>query len=647
WVRSSERPVPLDYTYAETPIHETLADLIRSRKAPIYVVNFTQRECVEQAQNVLSTDFCSKEEKAAISAALAGFRFDSPFGKEMRRFVSHGVGLHHAGLLPKYRLLVEKLAQEGLLKIIMGTDTLGVGVNVPIRAVLFTKLCKFDGEKTALLSVRDFKQIAGRAGRKGFDEQGSVICQAPEHVIENKRMENKAEGNPAKMRKLVKKKPPTKNYVPWDAKTFEKLIHDHPEPLQSRFSVSFSLVLTLLQSAPDGYRRLVRLIEACHDSAVLKGRHRRQARVVFKSLRAAKVIGIVKNRLKGNRVVVNENLQNDFSLNQSLSLYLLDTLARLDRDSTTYGLDVLTLVESICENPMVILNKQVDKLKDARMAEMKAEGLEYEQRIEELDKIEYPKPNRDFIYDTFNAYADAHPWVGSENIHPKSVAREMIELCASFPEYIKEYGLQRSEGVLLRYLSQVYKALVQTVPESYRDASVEEVIIFLRTLLGRVDSSLVEEWEDLLSPAAPEADVKPTTKPRAAFDPAVNPRAFAARVRTELHRLVKALAQKDYEEALACLAPVTEAGGGDPWTPERLAAAMAPYYEAHRRVVFDPSARLPQYTHLKQLGPRTWQAQQTLCDPEGENFWMCDALIDLEGNLDANAPLLQLQRIGT
>lgn len=646
-VRTNERPVPLDFTYRETPIHETLTDLIAARKAPVYVVNFTQRDCVEEAQNVLSIDFCSKEEKQAISRALVDFRFDSPFGKDMKRFVTHGVGLHHAGLLPKYRLLVEKLAQDGLLKIIMGTDTLGVGVNIPIRTVLFTKLCKFDGEKTGILSVRDFKQIAGRAGRKGFDNEGSVVCQAPEHVIENKRMDARSDKDPSKKKKLVKKKPPTKNYVPWDAKTFQRLIDDAPEPLQSRFAVTHGMILSVLTSDSEagrnGYRRLVQIIAACHDTPGQKTRHRKHAAVLFRSLRHAEVITIVRNRLKGNRVVMNEALQQDFSINHTLSLYLMDTLPRLVADSTTYGLDVLTMVESILENPQVILNKQVDKLKDLRMAECRAEGMEFDQRIEELDKIEHPKPNRDFIYDTFNAYAAKHPWVGSENIRPKSIAREMYENCAAFHEYVRDYGLQRSEGLLLRYLSQVYKVLVQTVPESFRDDSVEEIIVFLRSLLGRVDSSLVEEWEDMLHPTVGETPVAAQAPKRVSWHPAHNFRAFAARLRTDMHRLVKALAQPDYEEAVACVRQDSD----QPWTPERFAAAMAPFHAEYGNLIFTPAARQTGLTHIKELDPQTWQVRQTLLDKQEDNVWMIDGLVHLDDELSADAPLVHVARIGT
>src|SRR4029450_6201104 len=196
------------FEYRETALHETIADLVKLGRAPIYLVNFTQRSAAEEAQNLMSVDICTKAEKEAIKAAIGNFRFDSPYGKELSRFVRHGIGLHHAGLLPRYRRLVERLAQQGLLKVVSGTDTLGVGVNIPIRTVLFTQLCKYDGQKSAILSVRDFHQIAGRAVRKGFDERGSVVVQAPEHVIENLRLGEKAARDG---RKVVKGRPPEHN----------------------------------------------------------------------------------------------------------------------------------------------------------------------------------------------------------------------------------------------------------------------------------------------------------------------------------------------------------------------------------------------------------------------------------------------------
>lgn len=646
WVRSAERPVPLDYQYRETPLHETLVDLVRTGKSPVYVVNFTQRESIEEAQNALSVDFCDKAEKQAIAQALQGFRFDSPFGKDMRRFVLHGIGVHHAGLLPKYRLLVEKLAQDGLLKIIMGTDTLGVGVNVPIRTVLFTKLCKFDGEKTGILTVRDFKQIAGRAGRKGFDTQGSVVCQAPEHVIENKRQENRAMGNPAKMKKLVKQKPPTKNYVPWDASTFERLIHDNPEMLQSRFAITHGMILNVLQGhcGGQGMRHLYAIIAKSHERPTLKTRHRRHAKLLFKSLRRAGIINIVRNRQTGNRVTVHENLQTDFSLNQTLSLYLIDTLGLLDPQSPSYALDVLTLVEAILENPHAVLQKQVDVLKTERMAQLKAEGVEYEQRIEELDKVEHPKPNRDFIYETFNAYSEKHPWIGAENIQPKSIAREIFERCMSFHEYIREYSLQRSEGVLLRYLSQVYKTLIQTIPQDYKNDEIQEIAIFFRSLLGHADTSLVEEWENILSPpTAADAAPVPTRRAALLFDPKTNFRAFAARVRAEMHQIVKALARNDYEAAVELLQNDASEG----WTPERLHHELTPFLNEYGNVDITPRARQPQFTLIKQQGDQDWRVQQILVDKKDDNLWMLDGVITVTPDTNFDGPIFTLTHVGT
>src|SRR5262249_36699538 len=366
----------------------------------------------------------------------------------------------HAGLLPKYRRLVERLAQRGQLKIISGTDTLGVGVNIPIRTVLFTKLCKFDGEKTAILTVRDFQQIAGRAGRKGFDDRGTVVAQAPEHVIENLRLEAKAGSDPAKRRKLVKKKPPDKGYVHWDAKTFDRLVTSPPEPLVSRFRVSHGMLLSVLSRGRGGCRAMARLIRASHERRAQQRLLGRTAIQMFESLKAA---GIVEVASDGD-LVVNADLQEDFSLNHALSLYLLHAIELLDRESETYALDLLTLVESILENPDLVLMRQLDKLKTEKLAELKAAGVEYDERMAELEKLEYPKPNAGFIYDTFNAFAREHPWIQEDNIRPKSIARDMIEQFLSFAEYIKEYGLERGEGVLLRYLSDVYKTLVQSVP---------------------------------------------------------------------------------------------------------------------------------------------------------------------------------------
>ncbi|WAS99565.1 DUF3516 domain-containing protein [Nannocystis poenicansa] len=646
-VRSATRPVPLDFEYRESPLHETIGYLLDRGRAPIYIVSFTQREAAEEAQNLMSTNLCSREEKAAIAEAMAGFRFDTPYGKEIQGYLKHGVGVHHAGLLPKYRLLVEKLAQQGKLRVICGTDTLGVGVNIPIRTVLFTKLCKYDGEQTRILGARDFKQIAGRAGRKGFDDHGYVVCQAPEHVIENKRLEAKAAADPKK-KKFVRRQPPEKGYVPWDRSTFEKLLGRDPEPLQSRFVVSFGMILSLIQSPANtnawggGYRRLVELIAAAHDEARAKTRHRREAATLFRALRKAGIVKLVpldarKDGGGGRAVRLDEHLQKDFSLHHTLSLYLLDTLGRVPQDSPTYALDVVSLVESLLENPQVVLQAQEHRARSEKIGELKAAGVEYEERMAELEKVSYPKPLADFIYDTFNEFSAVHPWVGQENIRPKSVVRDMVERYVAFNDYVKEYGLQRSEGVLLRYLMQAYKLLVQTVPDAAKTDEVHDVIGFLRAMFEHVDTSLLQEWERMLHPPVSEGEAAPVG-PR---DLSADPKAFAARVRAEMHALVRALAERDWEDA----AVGTRADLEDPWTPERFAQAMAEYYAEYPTLRFDHGARFPKYTRIEPVADQVWRVTQVLVDPEEDNLWHIEGEVDLRGDGFPEGPLVKVRAI--
>ncbi len=496
-VVGTDRPVPLEFDYrGETPLHETIQDLMKLGRSPIYLVNFTQNLAADEAQNLMSIDFLSKEQKKALLDRIKDVPFRSPYGKELARYIKHGIGVHHAGLLPKYRILVERLAQEGFLKVISGTDTLGVGVNIPIRTVLFSKLCKYDGEKTAILSSRDFHQISGRAGRRGFDDKGYVVAQAPEHVIENVKLERKALANPGKAKKIVKAKPPEKGFVHWDESTFQKLTKSTPEALQSRFKVDHGLVLSVLArknestGTNEGCESLRRLIRVSHESEANKKKHRARAFELFRSLVDRKIVGL-------NPLAVHADLQADFSLHQSLSLWLLDTIQKLDPLIETYALDVVTLCEAIAESPDLILRKQTDRARNALFHQLKADGVEFEERQEKLDAVEAPKPLRDFIYETFNAFSDKHPWVGSENIRPKSIVREMLENGYGFADYIREYDLQRGEGVLLRTVNEVYKILAQTVPDTVKDEHLREIEIELALILRSVDSSLLDEWDRL------------------------------------------------------------------------------------------------------------------------------------------------------
>jgi superfamily II RNA helicase len=676
-VASAHRPVPLEMTYAETPLHETLETLAAQNRAPVYLVNFSQRAAAERAQDLMSVELLSKEEKLRLKEAMLDARFDTPYGKELQRYLQHGIGIHHAGLLPRYRLLVERLAQQGLLKVVSGTDTLGVGVNIPIRTVLFTQLCKFDGEKTAILTVRDFLQVAGRAGRKGFDERGYVVAQAPEHVIENLKLQQKKQAG----KKVVKKNPPEKGYVHWDRATFDRLCSKPPEPLESRFQVTHGMLLHLLQAeqetsardvaGPQGYARLVLMIQRSHGNAGNKRIHLRTAAAASRRLIAA---GLVQ-RVRGDSYLaahlkVSEHLQSDFSIHHTLALWLLDTLPRLDPVAGTYALDILTLVESILENPMPVLWAQLDRAKGEKIAELKAQGVDYSDRIDQLDKVEWPKPLREFVYGSFNIFADRHPWVGAEDVRPKSVARELFERGSSFDDYVREYGVQRSEGVLLRYLNEAYKTLLQTVPEGARDETFDDLLAFLRATVRAADSSLLDEWEALLDPSA-SAEQKMqrlaaaqahrdalAARPRDTDMLLRDPRALNARIRMELHRLLLALSRKDFAGAAAALRT--------PWTAADLEAELQPCLTALGSLDVTPRARRPDRSVVLPDGPKRFKAQQKLlapirasnsveaqalaagaAEPEAEEEWMLDCIVDLSVARPEDEPLLELVRIGT
>ncbi|MDX2023301.1 MAG: DUF3516 domain-containing protein [Deltaproteobacteria bacterium] len=656
-VRGMQRPVPLEFTYKEELVHETVMDLVRSNRAPIYMVNFTQRSAAEQAQALTSLDITSKEEKNALKVLLAKERFSSPYGKELLRFLRAGIGLHHAGLLPRYRRLVERLAQQGLLKVVSGTDTLGVGVNIPIRTVLFTQLCKYDGTKDAILPARDFHQVAGRAGRKGFDDQGYVVALAPAHIVENKRLSEKSNG-----KKFTKRQPPKKGFVHWDQTTFTKLIDATPEPLQSQFQISHGLLLSVLQSEDAdpkrgaGYRRLLDLIAQSHDSDVLKRRHKRNAAKMFRGLRNAGLILLQRDeRARNPYPVASTELQHEFSLNQTLGLYLVETLELLDPALETYAFDVLALVESILENPRTLLIAQLDRAKDERMNELRAEGADYEARMEGLESVQYPKPNAEFIYETFNAFAERHPWVGQENIAPKGIARELLEHHASFNDYVRSLAVARSEGVLLRYLTDAYKTLVQSVPRKFHTDLIEDMALTLGAVVRTVDASLLEEWEAMMDPAAAAARLAEGVALEEAMRKRANAkkplwddeRALMVRVRTELHRLLGALARKDWEEALDAIWQPTDAAA--PWTGPRLNDALAPFFAQYGTLLATPAARANNNTTLRAVDERRFEATQRLCDPERHDDWALVVTIDLTSEARAgvpeDAPLIMLDSI--
>lgn len=633
-VKSVERPVPLSFEYQEASLQEAVTAAVARDRAPVYVVSFSQRAAAEIAQALLSLDFSSKEEKRRIAEALVGENFRSPHGKDMQKLLRHGIGIHHAGLLPRYRRLVERLTQAGLLKIVCGTDTLGVGVNVPIRTVLFTKLCKYDGDKVKHLSVRDFHQIAGRAGRKGFDSEGFVVALAPEHVVENLKIAAKERAGKAK--KLQRKKAPDWGYVHWDQAVFDRLVRSEPEPLVSRFQLSHGMLLNVLGRSQGGCSAFKRLIRESFETQHQKRRHGKFAISLLRSLWQAGVVDL-RSAADGGGVRVNAELQEDFSLFHALSLFLVDAVERLDRESASYPLDVLTLVESILENPEPILRAQVDRLKTQKVAELKAAGVEYDDRMIELDKVTHPQPNAEFLQTSFAVFAEGHPWVSRDDLRPKSVAREIVENFHTFGSYVKEYGLARSEGLLLRYLSDAYKNLSQTVPELSRTAELDDMITNLGALVRGVDSSLLDEWEKLSNPSyvpslsAEDGDDGEEARTRR--------RRLTALVRNLLQAFLRALDRRDYESALELVEVEEGYGVGE------LERAIRPLFEEGLSIEVGADARNPKFTQITE-GDTTWEVVQNILIEGEVSEFVIEGEVDVARSYAEKRAVFRMRRIG-
>jgi superfamily II RNA helicase len=640
-VRSANRPVPLTFEYSELPMLSKLSSLVSTGKAPVYAVSFRQRSANELAQALLSHDFATQEEKATLKRSVKGFRFDSPFGPTLRRMLLHGVAVHHAGLLPKYRLLVEKLSQQALFKVICGTDTLGVGINVPIRTVLFTQLCKYDGDEVSILSVRHFQQIAGRAGRKGFDDEGLVVVQAPDWVIENQRLKSAMAAGTKKKTRL--NQAPTKGYKHWDETTFDKLVNGLPEALESQFEIDHGLVLSMLRKAEedlgDPIEELRALVRTSHASERAKEKLLVE---VDKKLTELVTAGVVTHNPEGvPEYTVQEELQDDFALHHPLSLFLLHAMSHLNIASPSYPMDLLSLVESVLEHPKPVLFAQVRRAKGDKVAELKAAGVPYEERMEALEEVTWPKPGAEALYAVYEVYAESHPWLAAAPIRPKSIAREMVETQAVFSSYVQELELIHLEGVLLRYLTQVYKTLVQNVPVEARTDEVVDVIAFLRAMLARVDDSLLTAWEDMLAPPTEAQSDQPV-------DISADLKSFRARIRAELHAVVRALARQDWEEAAASVRQEEDA----PFTAEAFEAALKPYHEAYGAVSYDGRSRQGWNTQIEPDGPHRWKVRQMLVPPldldaeEVDEVWSIEGVVDLREDTNPSGPIVRVVGVG-
>ncbi|MEU8381432.1 DUF3516 domain-containing protein, partial [Streptosporangium sp. NPDC048865] len=612
-VKNAERPVPLVYSYRLTPLHETLEEMLTTNQYPVYVVHFTQASAMERAQALMSINMSTKAEKEAIASMIGNFRFTTRFGKALSRLVRHGIGVHHAGMLPKYRRLVERLAQAGLLKVICGTDTLGVGVNVPIRTVLFTALSKYDGNKVRRLRAREFHQIAGRAGRAGFDTIGYVVCQAPDHVVENEKALAKIGDDPKRRRGFARKKPP-EGFVGWSEETFEKLQAAEPEPLNSRFKVSNAMLLAVINRPGDCYAAMRHLLTDNHEDRKWQRRHIGQAIAIYRSLLAGGVVEKLDEPDEHGRMArLTVDLQEDFALNQALSTFALATLELLDMESPNYALDMVSIIESILDDPRQILSAQLNKARGEAVALMKADGVEYEERMELLAEVTYPMPMADMLLGAYETYRRGHPWVGDYTVSPKSVVRDMYERAMTFADYVQFYELTRSEGTVLRYLADAYRTLSRTIPEHLKTEDLVDLIEWLGELVRQVDSSLLDEWEQLQNPSAEvEApSLEESTKPVTA-----NTRAFRVLVRNAMFRLIE-LASVENEQELEQLAPDVDWG-----------AALDAYYDDHEEIGTGPDARGPGLLRIEEE-KEFWRVRQVVSDPAGDGDWGIDAQVDL------------------
>jgi superfamily II RNA helicase len=638
-----DRPVPLHYSYALTPVHETIEDLLHTGQSPIYVVHFSQAAALERAQAMTSTRIIGKEGRDEIAEAIGDFRFTTRFGQTLSRLIRSGIGVHHAGMLPKYRRLVEQLAQQGHLRVIAGTDTLGVGINVPIRTVLLTGLTKFDGTRMRQLTAREFHQVAGRAGRAGYDTAGTVVAQAPEHEAENARLVAKAGDDPKKVRKIVRKKAP-EGFVSWSESSFQRLIAAEPEPLVSRMQVSHSMILNVIARGGDPFTEIRDLIFGSHEPRPNQLALARRALSIYRTLRTAGVV-----QQQDGHITLTVDLQPNFALNQPLSPFALASFDLLDPQSPGYALDMVSIVEATLDDPRPVLSQQQFMARGEAVAAMKAEGIEYDARMELLEQITWPKPLDELLDAAFRTYAASQPWIGDFTLSPKSVVRDLFERAMTFADYVGHYGLARSEGLVLRYLSDAYRALRQTVPDEAKTEELQDLIEWLGELVRQVDSSLLDEWRAGALAAASlsrdaGADEAAVRRMRRELEehhepPSVlaNPRAFRVLVRNELFRRVQLAALEDW----ATLGDLDGAAGFD---AEAWASALDPYFDDHDGIGTGSDARGPAMLMITE-GTHEWVVRQILDDPAGDHDWGISAIVDLDASAEAGIAVVRVTAV--
>ena len=696
-ITDAQRPVPLEYDYVVDTLQDTVERLLSEGRHPIYIVHFSQKDAVDTASSLMDRKLVSPEVRSQIARELSSVSFTKGFGQTLRGLLSHGIGVHHAGMLPRYRRLVERLTQQGLLPVICGTDTLGVGINVPIRTVLLTSLVKFDGSKMRHLRSREFHQIAGRAGRAGFDTVGFVRVLAPEHEVEAARerarltaaqeaARDEREAKRAKKKASKKRSGPKEGQITWSRSTFERLRDAAPEALQSHFEMTHSTVLNVLGGAADAGRdpaeHLVHLALHNDDQPLPANPHIRHLADIYTSLLQAGVVEHLSSaraqELGVSRLQLVADLPDDFALNQPLSPFALAAFELLDPDSPTFALDVISIVEAVLEDPRPLLYAQENQAKAAAVASMKAQGMEYDERMAALEEISWPKPLEELLSPAFSVYARSNPWVGDLELSPKSVIREMIENAMTFTELISHYDVGRSEGVILRYLSDAYRMMRQVIPEEIMTEELESMISWLADLIRSVDSSLLDEWEAMMNgeelveaegaPSAVGAERAFGADESGVVAFTANRHAFRNAVRRALFNFVELMSRDDVDGLERASAQAADNDGlfaeVAPWTGDDWDHALERYWAEHDWIDINQGARsqalcaleeqisgedilaLMPFSARDNVNQRSrfealaraideapagsvWLATQTITDPEGNMDWRIAALVDL------------------
>ena len=645
-ITDAPRPVPLSYEYVKTALEGTVELALRQGDSPLYIVHFSQDAALASAKSLASYGVATREQREAIKGAIKGGRFTTAFGKTLKHLISCGVGLHHAGMLPRYRLLVEKLAQQGLLPVICGTDTLGVGINVPIHTVLLTALTKYDGYKQRRLRSREFHQIAGRAGRSGFDTEGVVIAEAPEYEIENFKAMLKAGDDPKKLRRIKKKKPP-EGFVGWNEGTFDKLIDSTPETLKPRLRITNSMVLAEVEQGGDAWSRVLGLIDMSLQTDEEKERLRVRAAEIFATLIDAGVV--VREGADGTQIdaatpldagasfLLTVDLPEDFALDQPLSPFLLAALELLDPESDTYTLDVISMVEATLEDPKQVLRAQERQARDRAMNEMKAEGIDFEERVERVRDITYPKPLAEMLEGAFAQYCAEVPWANDYELSPKSVLRDMLETGCDFKSYIAQYKIARCEGILLRYLTEAYRALDRTVPHDKRNEELDDIVAWLGLVVRSVDSSLVDEWEHA------GQDDNAGRAPKLADQVVADRRGMTLLVRNALFQRVR-LASRNKARELGDLD--ADWGFGE----ARWARALDEFYGEHEELLTDADARSTAFLDIDEKDEKSghvWHVHQVFSDSDGDRDFGIMADVDLDATQDGDGVVFKNYRAGS